>query len=258
MLIFQFRAAGPIINPNRKKGRTATSKAEPGKGQQSQKALQPAHGAGLCRFPEVTKIMTEYTRPTRANPVPLGLACFAISVFMLSGYLWGAIPGTAVVATLLFVGGGGMLAAAAAAYRRADTLDTTWMAAYGVFWAAMAFYLWFFAARSPNLGEDLAWLAFAWGIFTAYIFVVSLRAKSPLVSVQLVLFFILFLFMWIDGAFQMSDGNRIAAIAGIIAATVAAIESCAVVWVNTTEASPSLTRISGAGGQTLTSPPRVT
>jgi succinate-acetate transporter protein len=182
-----------------------------------------------------------------ANPVPLGLACFAIAVFMFSGYLWGAIPSDALIATALFVGGGGMLAAALAAYRRGDTFDATWMGAYGVFWPALAFYFWFFGARSANVAVDLSWLAFAWGIFSAYIFVVSLRAKSPLVSVQLILFFILFALTWIAGAFHVAGADRIAAIAGFITAIVAAIESCVVAWASTTSESASLTRIGRIG-----------
>jgi succinate-acetate transporter protein len=186
----------------------------------------------------------------RANPVPLGLACFGISVFMLAGYLWGAIPGMTLVPTALFVGGLGMLGAGVAAYRRGDDLDTTWMAAYGVFWLAIAFYMWFFAPHSPSIAKDLAWMATAWGIFTAYIFVVSLKAKSPLVSAQLLLFFILFLFMWIAGAFHVSGMERVASIAGFITAVIAAIESCAVVSLKTTGESPSLTRIEpGAFGR---------
>ncbi len=187
----------------------------------------------------------EITQATRANPIPLGLACFAISVFMLAGYLWGAIPGGTLVPTALFVGGAGMLGTGIAAYRRGDDLDTTWMTAYGLFWAGLAFYMWFFAPRTGDVGISLAWLAFALGIFTAYIFVTSLRARSPLVSAQLILFFVLFLFMWIAGAFHVGGADRIAAIAGFITAIVAAIESCAMVWVSTTGESPSLTRIEG-------------
>jgi succinate-acetate transporter protein len=191
--------------------------------------------------------------PFRANPVPLGLACFGISVFMLAGYLWGAIPAETLVATALFVGGAGMLGAGVVAYRRGDDLDTTWMTAYGLFWAALAFYMWFFAPHSPAIGKDLAWIAFAWGIFTAYIFVVSLRAKSPLISAQLILFFILFLFIWIAGAFHMAGADRVAAIAGFITAIVAAIESCAVVALGTSADSPSVTRL-GTGALTRHTP----
>jgi succinate-acetate transporter protein len=183
----------------------------------------------------------------KANPVPLGLAAFGITVFMLAAYLWGSLPGMALVPTALFVGGAGMLGAGIATYWRGDDLDSTWMMAYGVFWAALAFYMWFFAPRGANVAGDLAWMAFAWGIFTAYIFVVSLRAKSPLVSAQLILFFVLFLFMWIAGAFHVAGADRIAAIAGFITAIVAAIESCVVAWVHTRSDSLSLTRIEVEG-----------
>lgn len=191
----------------------------------------------------------------RANPVPLGLACFAISVFMLSGYLWGSLQAQTIVATSLFVGGAGLLLTAVAAYRRGDTLDATWMGAYSVFWASLAFYMWFFAGKTTSMNADMGWLAVAWGVFTAYMFVVSLRAKSALVSLQLILFFILFLFVWIGAAFNVASADRVAAIAGIVSAIVAAIESLVVVWAMTTKESPILTRVERPPSGTLPTVP---
>lgn len=182
------------------------------------------------------------TNISASNPVPLGLACFAVSVFILSGYLWGFLQGQDVVTTAFFVGGVGMLYAAVGAYRRRDTLEATWMGAYSAFWAALAFYLWFFAPTSVNLTVHLAWLGFAWGILTAYFFIMSLRAKAPLVSLQLLLFFILFLFVWIGNAFHVQAGNKVAAIAGVLSAIVAAAESCIILSSASTDEAPQLTR----------------
>jgi uncharacterized protein len=177
-----------------------------------------------------------------ANPSSLGLACFGISVFMLAAYFVGAIPGAAVVSTALFVGLIGMLAAGAGAYRRGDTFEATWMSAYGLFWGAVAFYLWFFAGKT-SAANDLAWMAIPWGIFTGYMFVSSLRSKSLLISLQLILFFILFLFVWMHGIFHVPAGLTVASIAGFLTAIVAGIEAFLVSWATTDAESGALTRI---------------
>lgn len=178
----------------------------------------------------------------RANPVPLGLSCFAISVFMLAGSLWGVLPAGPLAMTALFVGGGGMLVAAVASYRRGDTFRTTWLGAYSAFWAALAFYLWFFAPASSSVGRDLAWIAFAWGIFTAYTFVGSLRVKAMKESVLLGLFFLTFLFMWLADGFGVRWLTDVAACAGWLTAIVAAFEAFVITW-QTPEAVRAVTQM---------------
>jgi succinate-acetate transporter protein len=170
--------------------------------------------------------MANTMQPAPANPLPFGLLCYGVSVFILSGFLWGRLEPTPLIGYALFTGGAGMVLAALAAYRGGNTYATTLLGGYGVFWASTAFYLWFFAPRSANMSADLAWIAVAWGIFTAYMFVASLRTTLQPVQLLLGLLLVTFLFVWIATAFHTGTwALKIAAIAGILSAIDAWMES---------------------------------
>ncbi|MGH7626966.1 MAG: acetate uptake transporter [Gemmatimonadaceae bacterium] len=170
--------------------------------------------------------MTDNAHVAAANPLPFGLLCYGASVFILSGFLWGALQPQPAVGYALFTGGLGMFLAGIAAYRAGNTFATTVLAGYGAFWSSTAIYIWFFAGKSPDLSADMAWIAVAWGIFTLYMFVASLRTGLPAVQILLGLLFILFLFLWIAMAFHAGAwALKIAAIAGILSALDAWFES---------------------------------
>jgi succinate-acetate transporter protein len=161
-----------------------------------------------------------------ANPLPFGLLCYAVSVFILSGFLWGKLEPQPLVGYALFSGGLGMVLAAIAAYRMGNTFAATLLGGYGVFWASTAFYLWFFAAKSTNLNADLGWITVAWGVFTGYMFLASLRTSLPAVEVLLGFLFLVFFFVWLHSAFHVGIwALKIAAVLGICSAIDAAFES---------------------------------
>jgi succinate-acetate transporter protein len=159
-----------------------------------------------------------------ANPLPLGYACLAISVLALSYAVIAPADTASTAATLLFVGGLGMLIAGLIAFSRGSTLEATWLVAYGMMWGATAFYFMFLASKSANPTANIAWWAVAWGIFTALVCIVSYRAKRPIASLTLLLFFITFLCIWIANQFGVASFNSIASIAALITAILAAIE----------------------------------
>lgn len=170
--------------------------------------------------------MPDNTQAAAANPVPFGLLCYGVSVFILSGFLWGKLQPQPVVGYALFTGGLGMFLAAMAAYRSGNTFATTLLAGYGAFWSSTSFYIWFFSGKSPNLNADISWIAVAWGIFTLYIFLASLRTNMGAIQLLLGLLFILFVFLWIAMAFHTGVwALKIAAVAGIVSAVDAWIES---------------------------------
>ena len=170
--------------------------------------------------------MPDETRVVAANPLPFGLLCYGASVFILSGFLWGKLQPQPAVGYALFTGGLGMFLAGIWANRRGNTFATTVLAGYGAFWSSTAIYIWFFAGKSPDMSADLAWITFAWGIFTLYMFAASLRTGLPAVQLLLGLLFILFLFVWIAMAFHAGSwALKIAAIAGILSALDAWFES---------------------------------
>ena len=170
--------------------------------------------------------MSDNTQAVPANPLPFGLLCYGISVFILSGFLWGKLQPQPVVGYALFTGGLGMFLAGIAAYRAGNTFATTVLAGYGAFWSSTAVYIWFFAGKSPNMSADLAWIMCAWGIFTLYMFVASLRTGLPAVQLLLGLVLILCVLVWLTMAFGVGPwALKGAAIAGVISAVDAWIES---------------------------------
>jgi uncharacterized protein len=161
-----------------------------------------------------------------ANPLPFGLLCYGVSVFILSGFLWGALEPQPLIGYAIFTGGVGMLLASLAAYRAGNTFATTLLGGYGAFWASTAFYLWFFAGKSGNMSADLAWITIAWGIFTGYMLIASMRTGLQPVQLLLGLLFGLFVFVWIAMAFHTGAwALKLAAIFGILSAIDAWYES---------------------------------
>lgn len=198
--------------------------------------------------------MSDNAQVSVANPLPFGLLCYGVSVFVLSGFLWGKLQPNPAIGYALFTGGVGMFLAGAAAYRAGNTFATTVLAGYGAFWSSTAFYLWFFAGKSANMSADLAWIAVAWGLFTLYMFVASLRTGLPAIQLLLGLLFILFLFLWLQMAFNVGTwALKVAAVAGIISAVDAGIESFREVMASLPPAAP---RVAAARPQAPTVTPR--
>ena len=159
------------------------------------------------------------------SPLAFGLACFAISTFALAGFFAGYVQGQHIATLTFFVGGIGMALSAIAAYVRGSTFHATWLGGYAAFFAAVSSVVWLSSHATLNGSGDIGWIAFAWGIFTAYIFAVSLKARAALTSLVLALMFVVFLFAWIANAFNSSPNYVVSVIAGALAAIVAAVES---------------------------------
>jgi uncharacterized protein len=169
--------------------------------------------------------MSSNSSSPAANPLPFAFICYAVSVFILSGFLWGKLEPQPDVGFALFGGGLGLILAAFAAYRAGNTFATTMLGGYGVFWASIAFYLWFFAAKSANLNADLGWISVPWAIFTLYMFLASLRTNLPAVQVLLGTLFLVYFFVWLHSAFHFDWALRVAAVWGIISAIDAVVGS---------------------------------
>jgi succinate-acetate transporter protein len=164
--------------------------------------------------------------PPTANPVPFGLACYGICVFLLSAFLLGKLPGPqGLIGFAMFTGGVGMLIAGVLAFRVGSTFGGTVLTGYGVFWSSLATYLWFLIGSSKDVSADLAWASFAWGIFTGYVALNSLKVKAPLITAVLFILLIVFALVWIANAFHVAQAATIAGYLGIISAFVAWLQS---------------------------------
>jgi len=136
---------------------------------------------------------------TIADPAPLGLAAFALTTFVLSMFNAGLVSdqGEPIVLGLaLAYGGVAQLLAGMWEFRKGNTFGATAFSSYGAFWISFWAYVAFFAEKVPeaNRGSAVGLYLIAWGIFTTYMWVASLRTTAAVSLVFLLLaitFFVL-------------------------------------------------------------------
>src|SRR6266545_2937805 len=134
-----------------------------------------------------------------ADPAPLGLAAFALTTFVLSMFNAGLVDAKGepiVVGLALAYGGAAQLLAGMWEFRKGNTFGATAFSSYGAFWLSFWAYVAFFAEGIPegNRGSAVGLYLIAWGIFTTYMWVASLRTNAAVNLVFLLLaitFFVL-------------------------------------------------------------------
>ena len=143
--------------------------------------------------------------PKVADPGPLGLAAFALTTFVLSFFNADLAPksGELIVFPLaLAYGGIAQFAAGMWEFRTGNTFGAVAFTSFGAFWVSLWFFNQFFAEeiKDPGVvGHAVGLYLIAWGIFTTYMFVASLRTT---VAVSLVFFLLAITF------FLLGFGNR--------------------------------------------------
>ncbi len=135
---------------------------------------------------------------TIADPGPLGLAAFALTTFVLSMFNAGLISkgGEPVVLGLaLAYGGGAQLLAGMWEFRRGNTFAAVAFTSYGAFWLSYWALVTFYAKTIPaaDVTDAVGLFLIAWGIFTAYMWVASLRTSVGVMVVFLLLAITFFL-----------------------------------------------------------------
>jgi succinate-acetate transporter protein len=136
--------------------------------------------------------MAASTLPAVANPGPLGLAAFALTTFVLSMFNTGLVSSTAepiVFGLALAYGGLAQLLAGMWEFRTGNTFGATAFTSYGAFWLSFWAFAQFFEKSIPakDAGHAVGLYLIAWGIFTAYMFVASLRTTAAIALVFLLL-----------------------------------------------------------------------
>ena len=134
-----------------------------------------------------------------ADPAPLGLAAFALTTFVLSMFNAGLVDAKGepiVLGLALAYGGTAQLLAGMWEFRKGNTFGATAFSSYGAFWISFWAYVAFFAEKIPeaNRGTAAGLYLIAWGIFTTYMWVASLRTTAAVNLVFLLLaitFFVL-------------------------------------------------------------------
>lgn len=154
--------------------------------------------------------------PLIANPAPLGLAAFALTTFVLSLFnaqILDAKGEPVVLGLALAYGGGAQLLAGMWEFKTGNTFGATAFTSYGAFWISFYLLVVFFAGDLGSAaGEAIGWYLIAWGIFTSYMFIASLRTSGAVA----VVFFLLAVTFIVLGIGETSANESISKIGGYI------------------------------------------
>jgi succinate-acetate transporter protein len=144
-----------------------------------------------------------------ADPGPLGLAAFALTTFVLSVINTGMLGAEAtpvVLGLAAFYGGLGQFVAGMWEFRKANTFGAVAFTSYGAFWLSYWFIVKYSLPGGPGHTAEhaVATYLLAWGIFTAYMTVASLRVSGAVAAVFV--FLTLTFFVLAIGDYAVSTG----------------------------------------------------
>jgi succinate-acetate transporter protein len=148
---------------------------------------------GATRVPAAEAISARATTaPTIADPGPLGLAAFALTTFVLSMFNADLVnrKGEAVVFGLaLAYGGIAQVLAGMWEFRTGNTFGACAFTSFGAFWLSYWALVQFYAAGIPaaQASNAIGLYLIAWGIFTTYMLIASLRTTAAIALVFLLL-----------------------------------------------------------------------
>jgi uncharacterized protein len=196
----------------------------------------------------------EAAAPAFANPAPLGLSAFALTTFVLSIVNAGLIahpagidPTFIVVGLAIFYGGLGQLLAGVQAFKAGNTFAATAFCSYGGFWLAFglilipgsgviaAFIPKGAAAPDPSFNTAVGVFLLGWTIFTAWMFLATLRTNFALMGVFLFLA-LTFLFLAIGKLAGSTGIYQVGGYLGILTALIAWYTAFADILVDTRSA----------------------
>src|SRR3954451_19565388 len=168
-----------------------------------------------------------------ADPGPLGLAAFALTTFVLSmvnADLVGSKSEPIVFGLALAYGGLAQLLAGMGEFRAGKTFGATALTSYGAFWLSFWAFDQFFAKDVPQaaVGNTVALYLIAWGIFTAYMWIASMRTTVA-ISVVFLLLAATFFILGIGNANASTNMIKIGGWVGIATAAAAWYASFAAV-----------------------------
>jgi uncharacterized protein len=127
-----------------------------------------------------------------ADPAPLGLAGFALTTFVLSmvnSNLVGSGATPVVFGLALAYGGIGQLLAGMWEFRNGNTFGAVAFSSYGAFWISYFILTQLDVTQlsKTEINAGLGLYLWAWGIFTAWMFIASLRTTGAVAVVFLLL-----------------------------------------------------------------------
>ena len=146
--------------------------------------------SGASRSAEV--VDTRSGGITIADPGPLGLGAFAMTTFVLSMFNADLVSRSGEAVTLglaLAYGGLAQMLAGMWEFRTGNTFGAVAFTSYGAFWISFWAFVQFYASSIPaaDAGHAVGLYLIAWGIFTAYMFIASLRTTAAIAAVFILL-----------------------------------------------------------------------
>ena len=143
-----------------------------------------------------------------ANPAPLGLMGFGMTTILLNIHNAGLFKMDPMILAMgFFYGGLAQIFAGHMEFKKGNTFGTTAFTSYGLFWLTLVSIV---AKDNPfvHFGftlqpKFLGWYLFLWGLFTAFMFLGTLKANRALQFVfasLTILFWILAIGHWMHGS----------------------------------------------------------
>jgi len=121
-----------------------------------------------------------------ANPAPLGLMGFGLTTILFNIHNAGFYELNAMILAMgIFYGGLAQVIAGLLDFRKGNEFGATAFCSYGLFWFSLVGLLVFPGWEMAEAPSDRAmgWYLFSWGVFTAIMFVGSLRTTRALQAV---------------------------------------------------------------------------
>jgi succinate-acetate transporter protein len=171
--------------------------------------------------------------PITADPGPLGLGAFALTTFVLSMFnadLVGKGGEPVVLGLALAYGGIVQVLAGMWEFRTGNTFGAVAFSSFGAFWLSFWALNQFYVKGIPagDVGHAVGLFLIAWGIFTTYMFVASLRTSVAVMLVFLALAITFFL-LGIGAAGNHTGITKAGGWAGLVTAALAWYASFAAV-----------------------------
>jgi succinate-acetate transporter protein len=166
------------------------------------------------------------------NPAPLGLMAFGMTTVLLNLHNAGLFGMNSMILAMgIFYGGIAQIIAGIMEFRKGNTIGTTAFTSYGLFWLSL---VWLVVSPKIGLGDATeesakAGYLFMWGLFTAVLFIGTLRLNRALQVVfatLAVLFFLLALGDYTGNA----SVTHLAGYEGIFCGATAIYAGMAQVW----------------------------
>jgi len=167
---------------------------------------------------------------TTSNPAPLGLLGFGMTTVLLNLHNAGLYElNSMIIGMGIFVGGIAQIIAGIQEWKKNNTFGATAFTAYGSFWISLV-TIWLLPRTSfgADLKSDevsMGWYLLMWGLFTAFMFVGTLRLNKAL-QVVFGTLVLLFLLLAIGDFTGIKAFKIVAGIEGIVCG-LSAIYACA-------------------------------